>query len=365
MTMRLPLIAFLLLLALATGAQTPADTTIYEVAEIMPYPLLKKCKPELHPGWTQDSIRHCAESQLLALLAQNMRYPEDARTKNISGVVVTTFVVEPDGKMHYIGILKDIGGGCGDEALRVLKALDEFGLRWQPGMRDGKPVRMKTVLPIRFRLEEALPYYLGEAGDTIYTIIDTLPTFRGGLDSLARFVINRLEYPQAYADSCKTGIIEMSLLIRATGVVKVENTLDFNNLGLDFQWQAIRMANRSSGQWQPATYQGKPVNTTYPLRAIFKSDQPGCRSANERFDKAMILADEGAALLEKEQKEAAVAKWTAALALHPDNTEVLYYRGSALLSLNRRDEACQDFNRVKSLLGVTWFEGIRRVMCGW
>lgn len=354
----------LLILGFIRAQPAQQDTTIYEVAEIMPLPLLAKCQPALHPEWPDDSIRHCSETQLLAILAANIRYPEEAREKNIEGTVVTSFVVEPNGRISNIQVLRDIGGGCGPEAARVLAALDEAGLRWRPAMLKGKTIRMKQALPLRFKLQEALPYYVSATNDTIYTQVDSLPDFRGGVDSLISYVMKRLEYPVAYRDSCKTGIIEMALVILPNGNVKIDNQLDFNNLGMDFQWQAVRMANRSSGHWKPAIFQGRPVATTLPLRALFKSDLSTCQTANSNFDQAMLLADEGAKFSEQNESEKAIEKWNAALALQPDNTELLYYRGSALLALDRKEEACKDFDRIKKLLGMTWFEQLRRLVCG-
>ncbi len=347
------------------GQATDSDTTIYNVAEQMPYPLLKSCRPDLHTGWTEDSVRRCAEIQLLTILSQNIRYPEEARKNNKEGTVVVTFVVEPEGKMSNYQILKDIGDGCGAEALRVLQALEEVGLRWQPAKREGKVVRMRQSMPLRFKLQEALPYYVDEQGDSIYTSYDTAPEFRGGMDSLVSFALNQLQYPPDFADSCKTGVIEMSLIIWNDGSVQVENQLDFSNLGSEFQFQALRLVNRTEGYWTPAQYQGKAVTTTLPFRVLFKSDRKGCAAANAQFDKATILANEGATFFEQEKPDEAIRKWTEALALQPDNTEWLYYRGTALLNTDHKEEACKDFNRVKEILGITWFEAVRKLVCGW
>ncbi len=364
--MRYTFLALFLTFHLIARAQaSPADTTIYNIAETPSYPLMKNCQLAAHPGWTTDSIRRCAESQLLLLLARNIRYPEAARQNNTEGTVAVSFVVEPDGRTSQYKLLKDIGDGCGEESLRVLKALEEAGMRWQPGLVKGKPARTRQSLPIRFRLQEALPYYLSEQGDTIYTVIEAAPVFAGGMDSLAAFVINELEYPAEYADSCKTGIIEMAVLIRDDGSVEVDNQLDFNNLGFEFQFKALRLALQTEGAWQPAQYKGQSVTSTLPLRVVFKSDRARCAAANNTFDRTMLLADAGAALLEADKPEEAIKKWSEALVLQPNNTELLYYRGSALLNLNKREEACQDYNRVKTLLGITWFEPIRRLICGW
>ena len=358
-------LGLLLCFFLATGLAQTTDTTIYEIAERLPLPLLTSCQPERHPGWTEDSIRRCADVQLLGIVAKNIRYPEEARQNNIEGTVVTSFVVEPSGRISGVKILKDIGGGCGAEAARVIQALDEAGLRWIPAMINEKPVRMRQALPLRFKLQEALPYYIDEKGDSIYVQVDSLPSFQGGDEALLQFLLKQLAYPSAYRDSCKVGIIETDVIIRSNGTIEISNQVDFSALGMDFQWEAIRLINRTAGKWTAAQYQGQFVSTTVPLRTLFKSDQAKCKTANSQFDKAMLLANEAAEMVDQTSLEKALEKWNEAIKLSPNNTELLYFRGSALLSLDRRDEACADFNLVKNLLRTTWFEPLRRLVCGW
>jgi TonB family protein len=344
-------------------AQTAADTTIYDVADSAPYPLIGVCSAERNPGWNVDSIRRCSEMKLFSLLSSNIRYPAEAREKNVQGTTVVSFIVETTGQMSNYKLLKDIGSGCGDEAMRVLKALDQIGLRWKPAQIQGKPVRMRQSLPLRFRLTEALPYYISDTGDSVYTNVETNPEFRGGMDSLLKFVVNRLDYPSEYRDSCKTGIIEMNVLLRGDRTLSVLNSLDFSGLGLDFQWEATRMIKKTIGQWIPARYQDKPVSTVFPLRALFKSDKATCKTANDVFERALLLSEEAAALVEQQKSEEAIKKWNEAIALQPYNTELIYYRGTALMNLNRREEACVDYNKIYQLLGITWFESIRKIMC--
>lgn len=358
-------LAALLSLFFATGTAQTTDTTIYEIAERLPLPLLASCQPERHLNWTEDSIRRCADAQLLSLVAKNIRYPEEARQNGLEGTVVASFVVEPSGRISGIRILKDIGGGCGAEASRVIQALDEAGLRWIPAQVAGKSVRMRQALPLRFRLQEALPYYIGDRGDSIYVQVDTLPYFKEGDEGLLRFMLNKLVYPPDHRDSCKTGIIETDLIIRPNGSIEIAGQVDFSALGMDFQWQAIRLLNSTTGMWMPAQYQGLSVATTVPLRTLFKSDQAKCETANAQFDQAMLLANEAAELVDQGSLDKALEKWNQALVLTPNNTELLYYRGSAFLSMDRREEACADFNLVKSLLKMTWFESLRRLVCGW
>ena len=81
-------------------------------------------------------------------LAENIKYPQEAKDKNITGKVYVTFVVEADGSISNPRLLRDIGGGCGQEAIRVVKLMP----RWNPGKEKGQPVRVQFNLPISFSL---------------------------------------------------------------------------------------------------------------------------------------------------------------------------------------------------------------------
>lgn len=85
---------------------------------------------------------------LYKYLAQNIKYPQLARENNITGKVYVTFVVEKDGSIANPKVLRDIGGGCGAEAIRVVKAMP----RWNPGKQRGKAVRVQFNLPVNFNL---------------------------------------------------------------------------------------------------------------------------------------------------------------------------------------------------------------------
>ena len=85
----------------------------------------------------------------IKFLQQNIDYPTMARESGIQGTVYVTFVVEPDGKVSNVQILRGIGGGCDEEAVRVIKAMP----RWRPGKQRGKPVRVQFNMPIKFTLQ--------------------------------------------------------------------------------------------------------------------------------------------------------------------------------------------------------------------
>jgi TonB family protein len=98
---------------------------------------------ELMPGFDGG------EEALYKWLGENIKYPQEAKETGIMGTVIVTFVVEKDGSLTGFHVLKDIGGGCSKEALRVVKAMP----KWIPGKQNGVPVRVQFNLPIRFTLE--------------------------------------------------------------------------------------------------------------------------------------------------------------------------------------------------------------------
>lgn len=88
------------------------------------------------------------EEALYAFLGKNIQYPELAREGGITGTVVVKFVVEKDGSITKASILREIGGGCGKEALRVVKNMP----KWKPGKQGGRAVRSEFTLPVQFEL---------------------------------------------------------------------------------------------------------------------------------------------------------------------------------------------------------------------
>lgn len=96
--------------------------------------------PPSFPGGDEARIR---------FLSENIRYPQMARESGIQGTVFVTFVVERDGSVTDVRVLRGIGGGCDEEAIRVIQAMP----RWNAGKQRGRPVRVQFNMPIRFTLQ--------------------------------------------------------------------------------------------------------------------------------------------------------------------------------------------------------------------
>ncbi|MDN5205716.1 energy transducer TonB, partial [Fulvivirgaceae bacterium BMA10] len=80
-------------------------------------------------------------------ISKNMKYPSKARRMGIQGKVYVQFVIDKDGSITEIQIIKGIGGGCNEEVVRVLNSHP----KWNPGKQRGKPVKVKMTLPIVFK----------------------------------------------------------------------------------------------------------------------------------------------------------------------------------------------------------------------
>ncbi len=88
------------------------------------------------------------EEARLNFLRKNVVYPRAAREVGIQGTVHLTFVIEKNGEITDVKILRGIGGGCDEEAIRIIKAMP----KWKPGKQRDKAVRVQFNLPIKFKL---------------------------------------------------------------------------------------------------------------------------------------------------------------------------------------------------------------------
>ena len=85
---------------------------------------------------------------LYKYIAENLHYPEQAKSDGVQGKVVVQFTVMDNGDIVNVEVAKGIGGGCDEEALRVVKSMP----KWKPAIYEGKPVNVQYCIPINFKL---------------------------------------------------------------------------------------------------------------------------------------------------------------------------------------------------------------------
>ena len=110
------------------------ETEVYGIAEVSPE----------FPGGMEA---------LLKYIADNLKYPQLALENSIQGKVDIALCVEEDGSVSNVRVLRDIGGGCGKEAMRLVESMP----KWTPGRQGGKVVCTQFNLPINFVLPEDRP----------------------------------------------------------------------------------------------------------------------------------------------------------------------------------------------------------------
>lgn len=86
---------------------------------------------------------------MYAFLGQNTKYPQDAKEKGIQGKVYVTFVIEKDGSVSHVKVLRGVSESLDKEAMRVIKTMPN----WKPGTQRGKAVRVQYNFPIKFTLD--------------------------------------------------------------------------------------------------------------------------------------------------------------------------------------------------------------------
>jgi TonB family protein len=86
------------------------------------------------------------EKALEKYFTDNLNYPEAAKNAGISGKVMVSFVVEADGSLSDIRIMRGLGFGCDEEVIRLIRQMPD----WKPGKQRGKPVKVRMILPVIF-----------------------------------------------------------------------------------------------------------------------------------------------------------------------------------------------------------------------
>ena len=135
----------LILAAWNVSAQSDSTMTRQEMkftGSLSPRPAMLVDKQPEFPGGTDS---------LYAYLSRNIQYPLEAISKAIEGTVQVKFWVEADGSITSPEIVKEIGGDCGKEVIRVFSEMP----KWRPAMKKGKISRSMVVVPVSFHLPDS------------------------------------------------------------------------------------------------------------------------------------------------------------------------------------------------------------------
>ena len=116
------------------GAKTKAEA---DVEDALPFSFVEE-KPEYHGGM----------EALVKFMSDNLKYPHLAKESGILGIVIVQFVIEKDGSVGDVKVVRGLGGGCNEEAIRVVSMMP----KWTPGRQHSKAVRVVFQVPLKFNL---------------------------------------------------------------------------------------------------------------------------------------------------------------------------------------------------------------------
>ncbi len=235
---RFSLILFLIAGYFTLNGQTNKDTTIYVVAEQMPE----------FPG---------GQKALMHYIYTHINYPDSALKNNIHGIVYVRMVVEPDSTLSDIKVVKGIGYGCNDEAMRVVSNMP----KWIPGKMNGKNVRVAYMLPVIFRINAG-------PSEPVYTRVDSLPVFAVGLPGISSYLESKLMYPTDIIKNKIVDTVNVEFIVgKDTSISQVRLLKPKDTLNA-YDYEAMRVVKKLpvSG---PAILNNKPVNVRMFVPVVF------------------------------------------------------------------------------------------------
>ncbi len=128
----------------------PIQQRVEEVEEEQIFTIVEQMPA--YPGCeglpSEDARKKCSDEKLFAYLGKSIKYPQMAQEAGVSGTVYVTYVIDKDGKPTDIKVLRGVGAGLDEEAIRVIKAMPA----WSPGKQRGRAVQVRYNLPVKFTL---------------------------------------------------------------------------------------------------------------------------------------------------------------------------------------------------------------------
>lgn len=240
------------------AAQAVEDNTVYDFVAME--------TPPTYPGGIANFYK---------FLGDNIKYPQQAKDDNVQGNVFISFTVEKDGSLNDIKVDRKLGGGTDEEAVRVLKLSE----KWNPGIQNGKAVRTKYNIPVKFAIpgkkpnpKVATPVY-GSTGpvneNTVYNFVsmENPPSYPGGMAKFYDFLGENMKYPKAAIDNKVEGTVFVSFTVEQDGSlsdIKVDR-----KLGSGTDEEAVRVLSLSK-RWNPGMQNGKVVRVKYNIPVKFK-----------------------------------------------------------------------------------------------
>ncbi len=141
----------------------PVESPVAAVAPKVEIPIIEEPVEKIHSiveqmpvfgdcsldDYDRAAVRRCSDQSLLQFIHKHLKYPQLARENDIEGTAVIQFVVDKEGKVTNVKIVRGEEGGLGMAAKKVIASLPQ----WKPGKQNGRPVKVLYTVPVKFNLD--------------------------------------------------------------------------------------------------------------------------------------------------------------------------------------------------------------------
>lgn len=224
-----------------------------------------------------------AEDEFTRWVFEHLKYPKEARTKGIEGKVIASFVIDPDGYITDVRIVRGADPLLDDEAIRVL----ESSPKWErPGMVNGKKVSVKYNFPLNFALGHNSHIQVRQSDGLQDNEIESAIFANGkGENEFVLWVFKQITYPKIAKEQGIQGKVVASYELSEDGTVTNAKILRGVDPSIDAE--AIRVLE-SSPKWEkPAMKNGKPVKVSYVIPLNFQLRGTSKEQINEENVKVL------------------------------------------------------------------------------
>ncbi len=195
---------------------------------------------------------------LQKFIADNIKYPEEAKKRDIKGRVFVQYTITKDGSIDSIKVVKPVHPLLDNEAIRVIKLLP----KWEPAKKDGKAIDVKFTVPINFHWSDKNK----EETKHPYVRVDKMPEYPGGQEAIDQFIAANVQYPEeAKAQKIEGRIIVRFVVTEKGNMEKVKVVRSVHPL---LDKEAVRVVKLLSG-WKPGEHRGKVVKVWYTVVVNF------------------------------------------------------------------------------------------------
>jgi TonB family C-terminal domain len=213
------------------------------------------------------------EVALLKWISENINYPEEAKKNKIEGRVACSFVVNKDGSVSDVQVVRPLDPDLDKEAVRVLSILPKF----IPGEQRGEAVRVKYSVPVRFgkkppsqetqSTQKTSESKTDPNDPTLYITVENMPEFPGGDVALLRWIGNNIDYPKEAIEERLQGRVSCTFVVEADGsITNVKVMKALNNI---LDTEAVRVLS-TLPKFKPGTEKGVPVRVKYSVPVRFQ-----------------------------------------------------------------------------------------------